>query len=41
LISSPGKIQRFAAGSHMPLLRSYFVPFIETCVGRGCLPAPE
>ena len=41
LISSPGKIQRFTAGSHMPLFTSYFVPFMATCVGRGCLPAPE
>jgi hypothetical protein len=41
LISSPGKIQRFTAGSHIPLFTSYFVPFMSTCVGRGCLPAPE
>jgi len=41
LISSPGKIQRFTEGSHMPLFTSYFMPFIATCVGRGCLPAPE
>jgi hypothetical protein len=33
LISSPEKIQRFTAGSHIPLFTSYFLPLMATCVG--------